>query len=287
MSRKVKKKFADTIFNLYGILVYAFLYIPVIVMVAFSFNDSVNNTVWKGFTTEWYGKLMRDGEIWEVLGTTVLIAVFSTIVAVVLGTVGAVGMSRVKFPGKKIISTLLYVPIIIPEIVLAVATLLVIKKAGMGLGMLAMTLGNVTLILPYVFITVKSRLAGMDTSIEEASLDLGANRLYTFLHVTLPNIMPGVVSGGFMAFTLAFGDLVIVSFLANATSVTLPMKVYSQLKRGIRPEINALSTVILVCFLVIIGGYKFVGVMIEASRKKKLEEEIKQEKEKDSKPGMA
>lgn len=287
MSRKVKKKFANGVFNLYGILVYTFLYIPVIVMVVFSFNNSTNNTVWKGFTTEWYKKLMSDGEIWEILGTTLIIAVFSTIIAVVLGTVGAVGMSRVNFPGKKIISTLLYVPIIIPEIVLAVATLLVLKKAGMGFGMLAMTLGNVTLILPYVFITVKSRLAGMDASIEEASLDLGANRLYTFLHVTLPNIMPGVISGGFMAFTLAFGDLVIVSFLANATSVTLPMKVYSQLKRGIRPEINALSTVILMCFLIVIVGYKLTGAIIEANRKKKLAAEIEQEREKNSKPEMA
>lgn len=284
MSRKVKRKFASGVFNLYGFLVYAFLYIPVIVMVAFSFNDSTNNTVWKGFTTQWYGKLMSDPEIWEVLGTTIVIAVFSTIIAVVLGTVGAVGMSRAQFRGKGIISTLLYIPIIIPEIVLAVATLLVINKVGLGLGMLAMTLGNVTLILPYVFITVKSRLAGMDTSIEEASLDLGANRTYTFMHVILPNIMPGVISGGFMAFTLAFGDLVIVSFMANATSVTLPMKVYSQLKRGIRPEINALSTVILICFLVVIGGYKLTGMIIEANRKKKLKEEIEQEKQKNLAP---
>ncbi|MDY5576007.1 MAG: ABC transporter permease [Lachnospiraceae bacterium] len=269
MSRKMKKKISGGLFNFYGFLVYAFLYIPVIVMIAFSFNDSTNNTVWKGFTTDWYKKLMSDAEIWEVLGTTVLIAIFSTVIAVIIGTVGAVGMSKAKFKGKALISTMLYIPIVIPEIVLAVATLLVIKKAGMGLGMTAMVLGNVTLILPYIYITVKSRLAGMDESIEEASLDLGANRFYTFMHVTLPNILPGVISGGFMAFTLAFGDLVICSFLANATSVTLPMKVYSQLKRGIRPEINALSTVILIGFLIVIIGFKTITAVVEANQRKK------------------
>lgn len=262
MSRKGKKKLASALFHFYGIFVYAFLYIPVIVMIAFSFNDSKNNTIWRGFTTQWYVRLMQDSEIWEVLGTTFLIAVFATVVAVVLGTLGAVGFSKAKFKGKTLISTMLYVPIVIPEIVLAVATLLVLKKVGLGLGMLAMVLGNITLVLPYIFITVKSRLAGMDASIEEASLDLGANRFYTFMHVTLPNILPGVVSGGFMAFTLAFGDLIICSFLANATSVTLPMKVYSQLKRGIKPEINALSTVILIAFLTVIFLYKVIGIVV-------------------------
>lgn len=282
MSRKAKRRLTEGLFNLYGFLVYGFLYIPVIVMVVFSFNDSTNNQVWNGFTTEWYGTLMSDSELWRILLTTVVIAIISTVIAVVLGTIGAVGMSRTDFKGKKLISTLLYIPIIIPEIVLAVATLLVIRKAGLGLGMLAMCMGNVTLILPYVYITVKSRLTGMDQSIEEASLDLGANRSYTFLHVILPNILPGVVSGAFMAFTLAFGDLVIVSFMANATTVTLPMDVYSMLKRGIRPEINALSTVILVAFLVGITASKLISSHIDKmNRRKGLEENERKEGEED------
>ena len=282
MSRKAKRRLTEGLFNLYGFLVYGFLYIPVIVMVVFSFNDSTNNQIWNGFTTEWYGTLMSDSELWRILLTTVVIAIISTVIAVVLGTIGAVGMSRTDFKGKKLISTLLYIPIIIPEIVLAVATLLVIRKAGLGLGMLAMCMGNVTLILPYVYITVKSRLTGMDQSIEEASLDLGANRAYTFLHVILPNILPGVVSGAFMAFTLAFGDLVIVSFMANATTVTLPMDVYSMLKRGIRPEINALSTVILVAFLVGITASKLISSHIDKmNRRKGLEENERKEGEED------
>lgn len=282
MSRKAKRRLTEGLFNLYGFLVYGFLYIPVIVMVVFSFNDSTNNQIWNGFTTEWYGTLMSDSELWRILLTTVVIAIISTVIAVLLGTIGAVGMSRTDFKGKKLISTLLYIPIIIPEIVLAVATLLVIRKAGLGLGMLAMCMGNVTLILPYVYITVKSRLTGMDQSIEEASLDLGANRSYTFLHVILPNILPGVVSGGFMAFTLAFGDLVIVSFMANATTVTLPMDVYSMLKRGIRPEINALSTVILIAFLVGITASKLISSHIDKiNRRKGLEENERKEGEED------
>lgn len=270
--RKIKKKLFNGIFNAYGVLIYIFMYIPVIVMIAFSFNDSKNNTVWKGFTTKWYTTLFHDSEIWSVLGTTLVIAFLSTLVAVLVGTVGAVGLSKVKFPGKGIISTVLYVPIIIPEIVLAIATLMVLRRVGMGLGITAMTLGNATLVLPYVYITVKSRLVGMDPSIEEASLDLGANRLYTFLHVTIPSILPGIISGGFMAFTLAFDDLIICNFLANATSVTLPMKVYSQLKRGIKPEINALSTLILFSFLFVIAMYYVFNTIIAYKRKKEAEE---------------
>lgn len=271
--RKIKKKLFYGLFNAYGILIYVFMYIPVVVMIAFSFNDSKNNTVWKGFTTKWYDTLMHDSEIWSVLGTTLIIAVLSTLVAVLVGTVGAFGMTKCKFPGKGIISTFLYIPIIIPEIVLAIATLMVVRRAGMGLGVTAMTLGNATLVLPYVYITVKSRLVGMDPSIEEASLDLGANRAYTFLHVTIPAILPGIVSGGFMAFTLAFDDLIICNFLANATTVTLPMKVYSQLKRGIKPEINALSTLILLAFLFVIGMYYVFNAVMAYKRKKDSEVE--------------
>lgn len=271
--RKIKKKLFNGLFNAYGVLIYVFMYIPVVVMIAFSFNDSKNNTVWKGFTTKWYDTLMHDSEIWSVLGTTLIIAVLSTLVAVLVGTVGAFGMTKCKFPGKGIISTFLYIPIIIPEIVLAIATLMVLRKAGMGLGVTAMTLGNATLVLPYVYITVKSRLVGMDPSIEEASLDLGASRTYTFLHVTIPGILPGIISGGFMAFTLAFDDLIICNFLASATTVTLPMKVYSQLKRGIKPEINALSTLILLAFLFVIGMYYVFNAVMAYKRKKDSEAE--------------
>lgn len=269
--RESRRRIFDRAYNVYAFLMFTFLYIPVVVMIVFSFNNSRNNTIWEGFTTDWYGVLFEDADIWIILGTTLIIAIISTILAVVIGTLGAVGMSKAKFIGKTFTATILYIPIVIPEIVLAVATLLVVRQGGIGLGLVAMILGNTTLILPYVFITVKSRLAGMDPSIEEASLDLGADRGYTFVHVTIPAILPAIVSGGFMAFTLAVDDLIISNFLANAETVTLPIKIYSQLRRGINPEINAISTLILLAFFVCIGFF-LLTARIREVRKRRLEQ---------------
>ncbi|MDD7403964.1 MAG: ABC transporter permease [Butyribacter sp.] len=242
--RTVKKKAVKGISRFYAILLYIFFYAPVAVMIAFSFNDSRANVVWQGFTTKWYVKLFHDTELWMVFGKTLLVAVLTTLIGVVVGTLGAVGFMNAKFKGKKLIMNSIYFPIVIPEIVLAIATLLVFNQGGISLSMGTIIIGNTTLVLPYVYITIKARLVGMDPSIEEASLDLGANRFYTFMHVTLPGIMPGVMSGAFMAFSLALDDLIITSFLANAETSTLPMKVYSMIKKGVSPEINALTTII-------------------------------------------
>lgn len=242
--RKVKRKALSGISKLYVILLFVFFYAPVAVMIVFSFNNSRANVVWQGFTTKWYVKLFSDGELWTVFGKTLLIAVITTALGVVIGTMGAVGFMNAKFKGKKLITNSIYFPIVIPEIVLAIATLLVFNQSGFSLSMGTIIIGNTTLVLPYVYITIKSRLVGMDPSIEEASLDLGANRFYTFMHVTLPGIVPGVMSGAFMAFSLALDDLIITSFLANAETSTLPMKVYSMIKKGVSPEINALTTII-------------------------------------------
>lgn len=252
--RKVKKKTLKGISTLYAVLLYIFFYAPVVVMIVFSFNDSRANVVWQGFTTKWYVKLFGDTELWTVFGKTLLIAIITTVLGVVVGTMGAVGFMNAKFKGRKLITNSIYFPIVIPEIVLAIATLLVFNQSGFSLSMGTIIIGNTTLVLPYVYITVKARLVGMDPSIEEASLDLGANRLYTFLHVTLPAIVPGVMSAAFMAFSLALDDLIITSFLANAETSTLPMKVYSMIKKGVSPEINALTTIIfgfsMVCLLI-------------------------------------
>ena len=245
----------------YAILVYAFFYNPVFVMIAYSFNDSRNNIVWKGFTFNNYVKLLSDVELWTIFGNTFLIAVVSPAIAVVVGTMGAVGLKDAKFKGQKVISVSLYFPIVIPEIVLAVATLILLSTANVKLSMMTMILGYTTLLLPYIFITVKSRLVGMDPSIEEASLDLGANRGYTFLHITLPAIMPGVISGAFMGFSLALEDLVISSFLADAKTTNLSMKVYSMIKKGVSPEINALATIVFLVFLILIGGYSVINAL--------------------------
>ena len=259
--KRGKKKAASVIAKIYVILLFIFIYAPVVVMIVFSFNDSRANVVWSGFTLKYYKKLFVDSGIWEVFGTTLLIAVISTLIGVFVGTTGAVGLRSAKFKGKKLIMNTIYFPIVIPEIVLAVATLLVFNLSNVSLSIGTIIIGNTTLVLPYVYITVKARLAGMDPSIEEASLDLGADRLYTFLHVTLPAIMPGVMSGAFMAFSLMLDELIVTSFLANAETTTLPMKVYSMIKKGISPEINALTTLIfafcMVCLLIYLIKWAF------------------------------
>ena len=263
--RQMKQKTFNIISKLYLILVFVFVYAPVVVMVVFSFNNSKTNVSWQGFTLSYYTKLFSDSGLWEVFGTTVMIAVVSTIIAVFVGTTGAVGLRNAKFKGKKLISNAIYFPIVLPEIVMAVALLLTFRVPGLSLSKLTIIIGNTTLVLPYVYITVKSRLVGMDPSIEEASLDLGADRAYTFLHVTLPQIMPGVMSGALMSVSLVLNDLIITSFLADAGTTTLPIKVYSMIKKGITPEINALTTIVLLVFLVFLAVY-LIRMAVKAAR---------------------
>ena len=263
--RQMKQKTFNIISKLYLILVFVFVYAPVVVMVVFSFNNSKTNVSWQGFTLSYYTKLFSDSGLWEVFGTTVMIAVVSTVIAVFVGTTGAVGLRNAKFKGKKLISNAIYFPIVLPEIVMAVALLLTFRVPGLSLSKLTIIIGNTTLVLPYVYITVKSRLVGMDPSIEEASLDLGADRAYTFLHVTLPQIMPGVMSGALMSVSLVLNDLIITSLLADAGTTTLPIKVYSMIKKGITPEINALTTIVLLVFLVFLAVY-LIRMAVKAAR---------------------
>ena len=240
----MKKTILNNIQKFYVILLFIFFYAPVVVMVVFSFNVSKANVVWQGFTTKWYEKLMGDSELWSIFGLTILIAFLTTVFSTLIGTMGAIGFKKTKSKLAKLITNSIYFPIVIPEIVLAVALFMIFNTTGISLGVPVIVIGNTTICLPYVYITVKARLVGMDPSIEEASLDLGADRIYTLFHVTIPQIMPGIVSGAFMAFSLSLDELIITSFLADAGTTTLPMKVYSMMKKGISPEINALTTII-------------------------------------------
>ncbi len=244
------------------------LYSPVVIMIRFSFNDSRTNVVWQGFTTKYYDKLFHDANLWHIFFVTLFIAVMVTLIGTVVGTLGAVGFSKTRFPGSRLIEDFIYFPLVLPEIVLGIALLLLFNFNGIRLGIPTIIIGDTTLVLPYVFVTVKARLSGMDPSIEEASIDLGANRMYTFFHITLPAIMPGVISGAFMSFSLVLDELILTSFLADAATVTLPMKIYSMIKRGITPEINALTTII---FLVVTAGvvvYLVSSEMVERKQRR-------------------
>lgn len=262
-----KKKILNGCHTLYTVLLFVFFYAPVAVMVVFSFNNSKANVIWQGFTTKWYEKLMGDAELWSIFGTTLLVALITTVLSTLIGTMGAIGYKNSKSKFSKLITNSVYFPIVIPEIVLAVALFMVFNQTGISMGIPVICIGNTTICLPYVYITVKSRLVGMDPSIEEASLDLGADRMYTLFHITIPQIIPGIMSGAFMAFSLSLDELIVTSFLADAGTTTLPMKVYSMMKKGISPEINALTTIIfgvsvtaLLLYLIVDGirSYKVV-----------------------------
>lgn len=253
LSKRLKRqKRGFVLSTLYACVVLAFIYIPVVIMIAFSFNNQEENISWQGFTLKYYVALSRDYDLLNCFWLTLFIAIVSTAVAVLIGTLGAVGLVRHEFKGKTVFNNGLYIPIIIPEIVIAVAMLSIFSVVDIPQGTFAIIIGHITLILPYVVINVKSRLMGYDKSIEEASLDLGANRTQTFIRIILPMIMPGVMSGAFLAFTLSLDDFVISNFLAGPKSMTFPIKVYSMLKVGIRPQVNALCTIIIVVIAAVI-----------------------------------
>lgn len=257
--RERRMKRHEKWYGLYIILFYTFIYIPIAVSIVFSFNDQKKNTSWQGFTLDWWQQLFADSDIWQVVLNTLIVALVSTAFATVIGTLGAVGMVRHEFKGKQLLNSAVYVPIVIPEIVLAVALLCIYIKIDFPLGLWSIILGHTTLTLPFVVINVKSRLAGYDKSLEEAAMDLGANQRQTFFKVTLPMILPGILSGSFLAFTLSLDDLAISNFVTGIKSTTLPLEIQSMLRSGISPEINALTTLIM---LIVAGAYIVFKVIL-------------------------
>jgi len=247
--RERKRRLGKSISNLYAVLVYAFIYTPIAVMVVFSFNDQKTNYYWKGFTLRWYEKLFTDSSIVEYLWNSLFIAIAATIISVIIGTIGAVGLIRFEFRIKKLVNNSLYIPIVIPEVVLGLSLLMLFEIIRLPLGFTAIILSHATFCIPFVIIIMRGRLAGMDLSVEEASMDLGANRLVTFFRVTLPMLLPGIVSGAFMSFTLSIDDVIISNFVSGPYSTTLPVKILSLVKTGLSPEVNALTTIMIAVIL--------------------------------------
>lgn len=230
---------------LYACLVYLFLYIPIIVVIVFSFNTSKINIKFDGFTAEWYLRMFDNTTLMESFQNTLIVAAASTAISIVIGTLCAVGLSRFEFKLKGLITNSLYIPIAIPEIVFGIALLVFFSSIELKTGMLTLILSHVTFSMPFVAITVRSRIAGFDRSIEEAARDLGANEFRTFMRVTLPIIMPGVIAGGMLALTLSLDDVVISFFTSGPGSTTLPLKILGMVKKGVSPDVNALSTLVI------------------------------------------
>ena len=225
---------------------FAFLYLPILLLILYSFNASKLVTVWGGFSTKWYGELMQNEAMLSAAWVTLRVAFFSATLAAVLGTMAALVLVRAgRFRGRTLFSGMVYAPLVMPEVITGLSLLLLFIALNLDRGMLTVTLAHTTFAMCYVAVVVSSRLVTFDRSLEEAALDLGATPLDTFFSVTLPIISPAVIACWLLAFTLSMDDLVIASFNTGPGATTLPIKIYSAVRLGVSPEINALSTILI------------------------------------------
>ncbi len=241
-------------------------YIPIIMTVIYSFNASKLTSVWEGFSLKWYEELFRDRDLREALVNSLILAFLSCSCAVLIGTTGALGMHRAKRQSvtragglNDAVAYVAMLPIMIPEIILGMVFLSVFSLMGLPFGMVTLVIAHTTFCVPYVYSMVKARLVGMDKSLEEAALDLGASPVRVFFDITLPQILPAILSGVMLAFAMSFDDVVISIFVTGPKVNTLPVKIYTKLKTGVTPEINALATVMLAITVALILGSSAVG----------------------------
>ncbi|MBY0356602.1 MAG: ABC transporter permease [Candidatus Obscuribacterales bacterium] len=232
--------------NTIALSVYIFLYAPILVLVAFSFDDSRLAVKWTGFTFKWYESLFTNDSLLSALSNSLFIALISVAIAAVMGTMSAVGLSRLRFAGKGFYQALLLLPIIIPEIAMAVAALSLFIALGLPLSLGTIIVSHIVFCVAYICLVVMGRLEGLDPKLEEAACDLGATPLTAFFKVTLPLLAPGIIAGCLLAFVLSLDDFVITQFTAGAGDTTLPLWIYASVKFGVSPAINALSTVMIV-----------------------------------------
>ena len=230
---------------------YAFLYMPLAIVVLFSFNDSELNASWVGFTTRWYGKLLGDAGMLQAAANSLLIAIISSTIATVLGTMAGIALHRWR---PRFLPFLVLTPVAMPEILLGVSLLLFFRQVlDLTLGLFSILVAHITFSIGFVAIIVRARLAGMDESIFEAARDLGATPWRTFTRVTFPLIVPGIVAGFLMSFTLSIDDFVITFFVAGVGVATLPLQIYSMIKVAVTPEVNAISTLLMALTLTLIA----------------------------------
>jgi putrescine transport system permease protein len=234
-------------FNITSIVLgFAFLYLPIVLLIVFSFNESKLVTVWGGFSTRWYVSLFHNQGLMDAAWVTIRVGLVSATLATVLGTLGALALTRyTRFKGRVLFSGMIFAPLVMPDVITGLSLLLLFVAIGMDRGLMTVTLAHITFTMCFVAVVVQSRLVTFDRSLEEAAMDLGATPVRTFFQITLPVIMPAIVSGWMLAFTLSLDDLVIASFTSGPGATTLPMKIYSQVRLGVTPEINAACTILI------------------------------------------
>ena len=225
---------------------FAFLYLPMLILIIYSFNESRLVTVWAGFSTQWYGSLLQNQSFLDAAWVTIQVAIASSTIATVLGTMAAYVLVRGgRFMGRTVFSGMVYAPLVMPEVITGLSLLLLFIGIGLDRGIFTVVLAHTTFSMCFVSVVVSSRLVSFDKSLEEAALDLGCSPFDAFRLVTLPIIAPAVISGWLLAFTLSLDDLVIASFTAGPSATTLPIRIFSAVRMGVSPEINALSTIMI------------------------------------------
>lgn len=238
--------------NLYLGLIIVILYLPIALVILYSFNESKISSVWSGFSWKWYETLFRDRAMFEALGNSIVLALSASFGAAVVGTLGAYGFTKVQLRTKNAVEYLSMLPIMIPEIILGMVFMAFFSLLGLPFGMTTLILAHTTFCIPYVYMLVKARLVGMDPSLAEAARDLGAGEVRVFFDITLPLLTPAILSGMLLSFAMSLDDVIISIFVTGVNVNTLPIKVYTQIKTGVTPEINALCTLMLGATLLLV-----------------------------------
>ena len=252
----------------FAVAVYAFLFAPVVVLIAFSFNSARRGLAWRGFTLDWYPTLFSNDELLDALWVTLQVAVIAVVVSTVLGSLLGLGLARLRFRGRAATETLLLIPMVTPEIVMGLSLLLFFLQLFDGRGSIGqLSIAHATFCISYVAVVVRARAASMNPALEEAARDLGASAWGAFRYVTLPIIAPAVLAGALLAFSLSFDDYVVTTFNAGVGSSTLPLYIYSKVKFGVTPEINAISTIIVAgTALAILAAWRLGAFRTERGR---------------------
>lgn len=229
-----------------------FFYLPIVILVGYSFNSSRLNIVWESFTFRWYAAIFQDAVLVASLWNSLYVAVVTTVLAVVLGTGGAWLLFRYRFPGVRLLSTLVFIPMIIPEVIMGVSLLIFFVAMQLELGYTTIIISHVTFCFPFVMVAVQARLAGLDPALEEAAQDLGATPWQAFRKILVPYLAPAIVSGALMSFTLSLDELIVTYFTASAGTRTLPLEIFGRVKKGLDPTLNAISTVFILSTVMLV-----------------------------------
>lgn len=241
------------------VLIMLLIYLPIAVAVVYSFNGSKISSVWSGLSLEWYRQLFDDVDMFVALKNSLVLATLSSVLSGIIGTLGAVGIRRSKMRAESSVEYLTMLPIMIPEIILGMLFMAFFSMLGMPFGMGTLVIAHSTFCIPYIYTVVKGRLSGIDINVQEAARDLGAKEYQVILNIVLPQLMPAVISGMLLAFAMSLDDVIISIFVTGVNTNTLPIKIYSQLKTGVTPEINALCTLMLLVTIVILLLSAFLG----------------------------